>query len=189
MTGRGGSRSLSPPGQARARPRDGGPTFELSPGFGPFAFPPVRWLRPELSSPVLSRCRSSPLSARSAGLAVRAGAGGRRVSVGGSAGRGPGAMTPPPRSPSSRAGEPPASWVGVVGGLGVQRGSLLRLALIRALAFSVFWGGSSPPRGGGLWERVTRGCDGFCVFPRPGAVTSVHTQLLHQTPAADRADR
>ncbi|NXC40929.1 NDUS7 protein, partial [Penelope pileata] len=25
-------------------------------------------------------------------------------------------------------------------------------------------------------------------FPRPGAVTSVHAQLLHQTPAADRAD-
>lgn len=64
-------------------------------------------------------------------------------------------MTPPPRSPSSRAGEPPASWVGVVGGLGVQRGSLLRLALIRALAFSVFWGGSSPPRGGG--QRGQRG--------------------------------
>lgn len=196
MTGRGGSRSLSPPGQARARPRDGGPTFELSSGFGPFAFPPVRWLRPELSSPVLSRCRSSPLSARSAGLAVRAGAGGRRVSVGGSAGRGPGAMTPPPPIPLFPCRGAPSELGRGGGRVGCSARFSSPAGSDQSACFLCFLGRLiSPPGGGaawtagGLWERVTRGCDGFCVFPRPGAVTSVHTQLLHQTPAADRADR
>ena len=43
--------------------------------------------------------------------------------------------------------------------------------------------------GGGGCVTVSHGGAMAFLFPRPGAVTSVHTRLLHQTPVADRADR